>query len=774
MSYYKVLSITIIFFVVSCGVYISGGFDAGAAFLQSISPRFGNNSTTYSLSNGLVGHWTFDGRDTNWNTNTTTDVSGNGNTGTMISGVSTSTAPVVGKLGQAFSFSNNTTQQVNVGSAASLDNVTRKTICSWIFPKSYGISSTDSNIFSKDGLWAFFLGDDDAGIQALYYSNPFSGTSYTGHTAASTITLNTWQHVCVTYDNSSTANDALLYINGVSKAVTELFTPTGTASADAASDGIIGNYAPAYNGSFDGAIDDVRVYNRILTADEIKQLYLQGSTLEQSVSPRPNSNPSTYSLTNGLVGYWTFDGRDTNWNTNKTTDISGNGNIATIVNMSTGTAPVVGKIGQGFMFDATNDYVTAGSPASLDDIVNLTACAWIFPKSGGKFGGTFHTGEIVMKQASAILGGWFFEVNDKAPPIDVAFYRSFSSADGSWRTAANAALLNTWSHACVTYNNSSVANVPTIYVNGVSQALTTLNTPVGTRANDAAGDLQIGDEMAFDETFDGAIDDVRVYNRMLSADEIKQLYLQGSTLKQSVSPRPNSNSATYGITNGLVGYWTFDGRDTSWSANTTADVSGNGNTGTMTNMSTSSAPAPGRFGQGLLFDNNDDYVSTALTTHYTQTSISAWVFARSGGASGLARIVEKRTGGAQTFLFYYEDVNGDIAFNRQWTGGGSDGAGNAKWTTGTLPSYNTWHHVVLTYDESSASNVPAIYLDGVAQATFVVVAQPSGSVANNSDPYVIGNRGDSTRAFDGIIDDVRMYNRILTQSEIKQLYLMGR
>lgn len=48
------------------------------------------------------------------------------------------------------------------------------------------------------------------------------------------------------------------------------------------------------------------------------------------------------------------------------------------------------------------------------------------------------------------------------------------------------------------------------------------------------------------------------------------------------------------VRSGLVGHWTLDGSKTNWTTNTTADSSGNSNTGTLVSMSTSTAPAAGR------------------------------------------------------------------------------------------------------------------------------------------------------------------------------------
>ena len=58
------------------------------------------------------------------------------------------------------------------------------------------------------------------------------------------------------------------------------------------------------------------------------------------------AHSNTVSLSNGLVGYWSLDGSQTNWTTGKTSDSSGQGNTGQLISMSTSTSPVAGKIGQ--------------------------------------------------------------------------------------------------------------------------------------------------------------------------------------------------------------------------------------------------------------------------------------------------------------------------------------------------------------------------------------------------------------------------------------------
>jgi len=78
--------------------------------------------------------------------------------------------------------------------------------------------------------------------------------------------------------------------------------------------------------------------------------------LSASASFTPDHSNTT-SLTNGLVGYWPFDGKYTNWGTGTTQDASGNGNTGQLVNMSTTTSPVIGKIGQALKFNGSGKVV---------------------------------------------------------------------------------------------------------------------------------------------------------------------------------------------------------------------------------------------------------------------------------------------------------------------------------------------------------------------------------------------------------------------------------
>jgi hypothetical protein len=96
------------------------------------------------------------------------------------------------------------------------------------------------------------------------------------------------------------------------------------------------------------------------------------------------------------------------------------------------------------------------------------------------------------------------------------------------------------------------------------------------------------------------------------------------------------------------------------------------------------------------------------------------------------------------------------------------GANRLRVDTDTTWDDGLWHHVVVTYDGSSQANGVRIYVDGVEQPTTIVFDTLTGSILNDEN-LVIGARGDGTVLFYGGMDDFRLYNTVLTQSQITEL-----
>ena len=315
-------------------------------------------------------------------------------------------------------------------------------------------------------------------------------------------------------------------------------------------------------------------------------------------------SPNTVSLSQGLVGYWPLDGPVTNWNTNTTLDLSGNGNTGQLISMSTSSSPVAGKIGQALDFNGSSGEITTTNQVSDPQTFTLSAWFKTTVASGHKIV------EFEQTQSGTNPPNW-----DRLLNLGTDGKVYFVTYQGSAHYVTSSAALadGNWHHALGTFNGSS----GTLYIDGVPQ-----DTFTG-GADSYAGYWHIGGYKAAgawpngaDGYFHGKIDDVRIYNRALSAGEVKQLYHQGAATI--------GHSDENFMSNGLVGYWTFDGPAINWATGQTQDISGQGNTGQLISMSTSTSPVAGKIGQALFFNNSSSYVTMPSIASSKQT-MTAWV-----------------------------------------------------------------------------------------------------------------------------------------------------
>jgi hypothetical protein len=264
---------------------------------------------------------------------------------------------------------------------------------------------------------------------------------------------------------------------------------------------------------FDGPIDDVRIWNRALSPDEIRRLYKMGSTLHI------NSTISNDSLKTGLVGHWTFDGKDMLATTTVIGDASGNGSKGIAQN---GARPVLGRLGQAFSFDGSNDYINLGNPSSLQLTGAMTVSAWVYDDKSPT---QLTYGRVISKFGSSPQRGW--ELNKDYSPLSYFFAISSNGTtmfNVSYPVQPDDS--HKWIHwvgvyepgvALRLYKNGTLVNSNTTSI-PASQFNSSQNVNIG-RWPTAGADTN--------GYWLGKIDDVRIYNRALSPDEIKRLYNMG-------------------------------------------------------------------------------------------------------------------------------------------------------------------------------------------------------------------------------------------------------
>jgi hypothetical protein len=211
--------------------------------------------------------------------------------------------------------------------------------------------------------------------------------------------------------------------------------------------------------------------------------------------------------------------------------------------------------------------------------------------------------------------------------------------------------------------------------------------------------------------------------------------------------------ASADITTGLVGHWTFD--------NTTDDESGQGNHGTFNGGSPTYQT--GKVGQALYFDGTDDCVAIPNSSLWDfagkDATVSVWMRADASG-SGADNIVEHFDGGTpgDGWTFQISSAN-QALFSHRGTERLSVNDNSRNWRD------EQWHHWVGVVRDATA-DAGEFYIDGVLVGTDTF----SGLIDNNQDLGIGANQNCASGNFPGLIDDVRIYNRALSQTDITELY----
>ena len=202
---------------------------------------------------------------------------------------------------------------------------------------------------------------------------------------------------------------------------------------------------------------------------------------------------------------------------------------------------------------------------------------------------------------------------------------------------------------------------------------------------------------------------------------------------------------------GLVSHWRFD----EGSGPTAADDVGM-NLGTLVNGPTWST---GRVGGALTFDGSNDFVQVSDDPSLDITSeltIAAWISPHSAGQGDQGRIVDKAGADGTVGWVFHVNSSNRLGFQQHGKTPGIN-------TRSNVISIDTWQHVVAVV--SGGRNV-TFYVNG----TNVGSGTLNGAIAANTKPLWIGIRGDGQRAFDGSIDEVRIYDRALSAGEVDALY----
>jgi hypothetical protein len=435
---------------------------------------------SYVPTDGLVGWWPFNG-----NAN---DESGNGNDG-VVNGAVLSTDRF-GNFNSAFDF-DGLNDFITATNSASLQSPnTTITISAW-----FKIDDWDNN-FNPFGYAALVSKSDinncqyRVNVSTIDMSFVYNSANLKWTYPKNFIQLGVWNNVIVKFEQ----NISTFYFNG------EAFLndndnsePFGTSqNLDFGRDQIGGvDY-------FNGTLDDIAIYNRALTEQEIQNLYT-GTTPPPCVSLPSN-------LQQGLVGYWPFCG-----NAN---DESGNGNDG-MVNGATLTEDRFGNANAAYGFDGVDDFIEVDHSTSLSFANQLSVSFWM--NSPDYTMGSLPGPERcpIGKQRQAGSGLVFETVDAVETCCGPQFYLNDDMTTLQYEDG-EPLFINQWNQITGVYNGTDMS----LYLNG--NLIGTASDNLDLSSIDQA--LNFGREGSLNRYFKGSLDDIGIWNRALTPEEVQELY----------------------------------------------------------------------------------------------------------------------------------------------------------------------------------------------------------------------------------------------------------
>lgn len=391
-------------------------------------------------------------------------------------------------------------------------------------------------------------------------------------------------------------------------------------------------------------------------------------------------------------------------------DVSGNGNNATTTNVSFSLAN--GKILQGGGFiNSPNSAMTATTSLATGN-QPLSVSFWIRRTGGASFPYLFAVGDTNL--SNQFLG--MYETGG-----NVFFYTA----------AANVSVGNigggAWTSIIISYNGTNAQ----VYFNGV------LASTITVAISFANSNVAVGSVFGLPSynAFLGNIDEFGVWQRALTPAEVTQLYNAGTGLTYPFSP----------LLTGLVSYYPLEGN-----ANDSLGI----NNGTPTNITFSIANGKILQGGGFLGTTS----STILTPKNgfpvgagTRTYVS-WIKTSSSSLQVFYLYGDTTT--ASTAFAFLINTSGQLGIG---TGGGVD------FFTSTVVNDGNWHFIVSTYDGTTLK----IFIDNVNQLSSPATLNTSGGSTTFQFSWTLG------APFSGSMDEVGLWNRVLTTPEITQLWNDG-
>lgn len=685
--------------------------------------RFYNNvlskAEIYDLSRGKVGHWKLD---TDY-----TDISGNNSGENGVGTIVYSNDSEVSKGSFIFNGSNS---YVNLGvtDALQIQSNTPISVCAWIRPTSLTIRDM---IFSKStnrgSPYTYMFGLISGNM------NAYTGSAWRGVTTSHLITLNNWHHIAFCYDGTTLR----YYHNGVMVDSRIDFSFTNNISRI----NTIGGYDT--NSDFNGNVNDVRVYSTALSDDDISNIYMNRSKLDNIGSF------NTHSIID--LKYQPLIMNYTLWENGQTGavgDFGMNGDASENYRIL-GPDPW-GK--ETVLWEARPDGTSGAdggwnmNTVAIDNTKMYRFSTWIWRNYDGS-----GTGYLGLNGYGSVSGVWRREsitTNDTNP----YFYSSGAApAAGQWELWVG----HVWAEGSGQGSMHPDSGRYTINgrFGGISRDFVWRSETLTARHRSYlyyCTDTGVRQRWVYPrmEIVDGTEPSIAELLAGHDSRNVNYMRQKGGTSKITLDLLKTGNSmfgniSEVGVVRDLIGWYKLDGNALDSSL--------------KNNNPTTTSPAgwiEGVVNQAASFDGTTGkFIKIPLISSSTYWTISVWVMKRAHTVGSYPIFLSFS-------LPYIACDSSSSPFRLSFSSGVQTNMNGS-----TIPQLNVWYHVVGVAD----SNSTRIYVNGELEGTSTSI-----STSSLNTQFDIGRHINSdTYRINGAVDDVRIYDRPITDIEVKTLYELG-
>ena len=606
----------------------------------------------------------------------------------------------------------------------------------FVFYESNSLNSGQTRFGLRiDGGAIECVGRDDDSDNFTRFASSYIGTVVTG----------VWQHAVAVFD--PTGGGCKVYLDGVD--VTSSSINTGDGFPNTASlTQVVGGIGSTSGYYFDGQIQNLKVWDRAITAAEVATLYhrpWEGSNYGDIWPYSPpaagsmtvSTDTAATSLMTNCVGWWPL----TTGTGTTAKDIVGT-NDGALTNVDWLDSEL--GMSSDFQTEANGDHITTSFSAAGQS--EITVSFWM-RNDGGATPNTY--GRLLSMGFLNALDCFINKNSNNSLSFAVNNTNAYFSSPPS---------TGEWFHFCGVWSQSSRQE---LYINGSQVATVTANTSV---IGSGSHNVIIGGTTDGPRTFHGGIQNVRIWDRALSSSEVALLAERpfiGAEYNETAPlypPVPSSLTPldSSSINTSLEGWWPLTETDNF--ASGAADISGNGNNGTQSGGVLSEFS---ELGTVASFDGSNDRVlfnSTTMPSSYP-FAVSAWIqTSTTTGVDFRTVAAFGNTSSNTSFAILGVDKNTSRA---RWT----IRAGSTALAIGGTAVNDGKPHLLVGVSASASDH--RIYVDGV------LVATSTSSISTNTyNTFNVGalQRSSAIQFFDGNISNVRFWNRSLSSSEVADLF----